>query len=684
MLKKWELSYAPTEKDRTRWRLKLRVPEENLDALLAELPGNKGRPFLVEDGQYDFGVYFYNLSEDDHKTIKSILEKKSPDGKSDTYSATPDKDIFSELAQTIEQVSSSSQKDTGKKKKAELHDDDEPAAATSAGLATPGHIPAANGDKVKNHNGSPAAATHSDELSGSRDYFIEDIPLNPDYTFEQFVVGPNNRFTHAAALAVAKAPGKTYNPFFIHGGVGLGKTHLMQSIGHYVRKTYPELKVVYITTEKFVADVIDAISRGEGNALRNFYKTVDVLLVDDIQSLAQSESTQEEFFHIFNLLHQNKKQIVITCDRPPKLLNILEDRLRSRFEWGLIADIKSPSIETRVAILKKKEEMEKLSLDDNILLYIASKLKSNIRELEGFLKRITAYSTLTKQEVDITLVKQLMAELLPAEENPTITLAQQEEQLKKKSSVVADMPLQTIPREEISLPEIPTEETARIKPDDIKESDIRILPKGAVLPSAPPHAASKTSSAVTAHFTASGAAIPSAHSGEKTDNVATAGARPSSYGSHPPSTQALDPTLKPVDAVFFFPSGHEKELAKVKEKFAEVIKKHKLKFQLVSIFDKPYETEGKINYAMFTELCKTNKVSLSVVLAPPPGSGLKEDEFANILGAMMSDEKISMQLVPWNEINKDYRYLNLALDITLSTVDMNVTGQTAGGKTAAS
>ena len=660
MLKKWEFSPNPTEKDPSRWRLKVSISEENLDALMSELPGNKGRPFLVEDGSYDFGIYFYGLGEKEYDAIKSVLlAKNSTEGKFEPYKAQAEiSDIFTQLSEKIDEsvpaaVSLSAEK---KHKEYQSADNHHRKDVDNKDFQT---------DKIKNQqtrdnsniqkvpsvlttNGNHTSS-HNEALEESNKYFVEDIPLNPDYTFEQFVVGPNNRFTHAAALAVAKAPGKTYNPFFIHGGVGLGKTHLMQSIGHYVKRTFPDLKVMYITTEKFVADVIDAISRGEGNSLRNFYKMVDVLLVDDIQSLSQSESTQDEFFHIFNLLHQNKKQIVITCDRPPKLLTILEDRLRSRFEWGLIADIKSPSLETRVAILKKKEEMENLSLDDNILLYIASKLKSNVRELEGFLKRITAYSTLTKQEVDITLVKQLMAELLPAEEYPSLTLAQAE-QLRKKSTMI-DLPPQTIPKDTISLP--PQEEIApTVKKEDIKEGDIQILPKGATF-----H-----------HTTVPTENTPQITPGKSSSQHITTGVQP----AHPSvsSPPAIDPTLKPVDVVFFYPMGHEKELNKVKEKFSEVIKKHKLKFQLVSIFDKPYETEGKLNYAMFTELCKTNKVSISVVLAPPPESGLKEEEFANILGAMMSDEKISMQFVPWNEINKDYRYLNLALDITLSSVSV--------------
>lgn len=597
MLKKWEFRNVPTEKDSLRWRLKVKISEDEIEQLINSLSGNKGKFFLVEDGVYDFGVYFYNLSEDEYNSIKATLIKICPDGVADNYSRKLEtvSDFFSSLAEKLETSPKLNTSPSNVSSTTKI----EPAKAESS-------LPPAieQPQPTQDRQPKPSASTIS---VASTTFDLEDIPLNPDYTFENFVVGPNNRFTHAAALAVAKAPGKTYNPFFIYGGVGLGKTHLMQSIGHYIRKNFPELKVLYITTEKFVSDVINAISKGEGVALRNFYKSIDVLLVDDIQSLSQSESTQDEFFHIFNLLHQNKKQIVITCDRPPKLLTVLEDRLRSRFEWGLIADIKSPSLETRVAILKKKEELEGLALDDNILLYIASKLSSNIRELEGFLKKITAYSSLTKQEVDINFVKSLMAELLPSEKEPQLTIAQAQ----AAKSVPAYTPPPPPPLEKIEIPQI-------------KETDIKIVTKGI----------------------------------SETHQI------PSTAVPPPPK---LDPTLKPVDAVFFYPSTCEKEIAKVKEKFAEVIKKHKLKFQLVSVFDKSYETRGKINYALFTELCKTNKVNIAIVLSPPPDAGINEEEFANVLGAMMADEKISLQLVPWNELNKDYRYLNLALDITLSS-----------------
>ncbi|MDO8734381.1 MAG: chromosomal replication initiator protein DnaA, partial [Elusimicrobiota bacterium] len=237
--------------------------------------------------------------------------------------------------------------------------------------------------------------------------------LNMRYIFNEFIVGSSNRFVQAAAWAVSQNPGKTYNPLFIYGGVGLGKTHIMQSIGNTIKDRNPSAKVLYITTEKFTAEVIEAVRNGTLLEFREHYRSLDLLLVDDIQFLSEAESTQEEFIHTFNILHENQKQIVMTSDKPPKKLASIEARLTSRFEWGLIADIKPPDLETRVAILKKKAQNEQMEVDDKILIYIASKLKSNIRELEGFLKRIKAYSSMTNLPMNMELVKEFIGELLP-------------------------------------------------------------------------------------------------------------------------------------------------------------------------------------------------------------------------------------------------------------------------------
>lgn len=237
--------------------------------------------------------------------------------------------------------------------------------------------------------------------------------LNPKYTFDTFVIGSGNRFAHAASLAVAEAPAKAYNPFFIYGGVGLGKTHLMHAIGHYVLEHNPNAKVVYLSSEKFTNEFINSIRDNKAIDFRNKYRNVDVLLIDDIQFLAGKESTQEEFFHTFNTLHEESKQIVISSDRPPKEIPTLEDRLRSRFEWGLITDIAPPDLETRIAILRKKAKADGLDIPNEVMLYIANQIDSNIRELEGALIRVVAYSSLVNEDVTPELAAAALKDIMP-------------------------------------------------------------------------------------------------------------------------------------------------------------------------------------------------------------------------------------------------------------------------------
>lgn len=246
--------------------------------------------------------------------------------------------------------------------------------------------------------------------------------LNPKYTFDSFVIGNSNRFAHAASLAVAESPAKAYNPLFIYGGVGLGKTHLMHAIGHYVLNNNPSAKVVYVSSEKFTNELINAIKDDKNEEFRNKYRNVDILLIDDIQFIAGKERTQEEFFHTFNALHDANKQIILSSDRPPKEIPTLEDRLRSRFEWGLIADIQVPDFETRMAILKKKADVENLNVANEVMVYIATKIKSNIRELEGALIRIVAYSSLTNREITVDLASEALKDIISKKQGKHITI----------------------------------------------------------------------------------------------------------------------------------------------------------------------------------------------------------------------------------------------------------------------
>ncbi|EZP34670.1 MULTISPECIES: chromosomal replication initiator protein DnaA [Micrococcus] len=264
-----------------------------------------------------------------------------------------------------------------------------------------------------NGNGKPTPAPPSTSAETSR--------LNDRYHFETFVIGSSNRFAHAAANAVAEAPAKAYNPLFIYGESGLGKTHLLHAIGHYARRLYPGLRVRYVNSEEFTNDFINSIRHDEGASFKQVYRNVDILLIDDIQFLADKEATVEEFFHTFNTLYNNNKQVVITSDLPPKQLSGFEDRLRSRFEWGLITDIQPPDLETRIAILRKKAEAEGLVAPPEALEYIASRISTNIRELEGALIRVTAFASLNRQTVDIELAEHVLKDLITDETAHEIT-----------------------------------------------------------------------------------------------------------------------------------------------------------------------------------------------------------------------------------------------------------------------
>jgi chromosomal replication initiator protein len=252
-----------------------------------------------------------------------------------------------------------------------------------------------------------------------------ELPLNPKYTFDTFVVGASNQFAHAAAIAVAESPSKAYNPLYIYGGVGLGKTHLMHAVGHAIRNRNKHLRLSYISSERFMNELINSIRYDKTLTFREKYRNIDVLMIDDIQFLAGKERTQEEFFHTFNALYDAQKQIVITSDCPPKEIPTLEERLHSRFEWGLIADIQPPDLETKVAILKRKAEQEKIDLPDSVALFIAGKIKSNIRELEGALVRLVAYSSLTGSPINLSLAQETLTGIIDEEDkNITIELIQ--------------------------------------------------------------------------------------------------------------------------------------------------------------------------------------------------------------------------------------------------------------------
>ncbi len=283
------------------------------------------------------------------------------------------------------------------------------------GAPAPPAADATGRESVHHDPGRPDAIAPAARLGGTR--------LNAKYTFETFVIGQSNRFAHAAAVAVAEAPAKAYNPLFVYGDSGLGKTHLLHAIGHYAQTLYTGLKVRYVSSEEFTNDFINMIRDGKQDGFRRRYRDVDVLLVDDIQFLENKEGTQEEFFHTFNTLHNASKQIVISSDRAPKRLVTLEDRLRSRFEWGLLTDVQPPELETRIAILRRKAIQEGLNAPPEVLEYIASRISTNIRELEGALIRVTAFASLNRQSVDLQLAEIVLKDLIPEAQGPQITIA---------------------------------------------------------------------------------------------------------------------------------------------------------------------------------------------------------------------------------------------------------------------
>lgn len=384
VLKKYSIDHIPTPKDKNRYKLNLACTDADVKEIVKKLSNISSRAFPATDKDYKWSVFLYELTDNMVDKLKSELDK-----------------VVS-LKEEFKDSPPEEAADEGQKKDIE---EETPAKV----------IPAR---------------------------------LNADYAFENFVVGANTRFTYAACKSVAENPGKNYNPLFIYGGVGLGKTHLMQAIGNYVRKKFPEFAILYFTTDEFVHEVVDAIENGTLNNMRAKYKAIDLLLIDDIQFLERSESTQEEFFHIFNEMYEVEKQIVIISDKPPKKLLTLEDRLKSRFEWGLTTDIKSPNFETRKAIINKKSEKAGIELTDEISDYIAERLTSNIRELEGIINRIYAYQQLSEDEITIDFIKDIIRNILPAEE-------EDEKEAKKESpaekpAVVSPQP--ATPQPPYSLP----------------------------------------------------------------------------------------------------------------------------------------------------------------------------------------------------------------------------------------
>ncbi len=536
--------------------------------------------------------------------------------------------------------------------------------------------------------------------------------LKPLYNFDQFVIGPNNQFAVSACQAVAKSLGDTYNPLFVYGPPGVGKTHLVQSVAQDVLRQNPSLKVRYVSAERLMSEVIAAISDDNVLTARQYFSDMNLLIVDDVQYLTQSQSSQEELSHIFNNMQQAGHQLILACDRPPNQLTGLNKTLRSRLEGGLATDVKLPDINTRLEILRRKCSAQGLTIPDNLLVYVAQRLRSNVRELEGFIKRMHAYVTLSHQEVNETLVQSVVREVLPegmaeippdqleipsstppaavvaavaapaapadapapaapapvtpvkakaapppasapaVSEAPLVPKPEPQIETKKNGSAKKHSPIAEIPEQPVApvfdespAPTItPAQEPIEIVNNQALGATVeRVAPKAPKAPSAPPAPAPKPAPAPIE--------VPK-------EALAAASPEPE------PEEEQLG-GLKEIGAVFFYPFGSEKVLENVHGKFQDVIKKHKLKFRLKRVHSEAYHAQGKTNYTSFVDVCKRNKVPVAVVIGPPPDAHIPEQDFYDLLSVTLDVQGVSLQLINWGEVDKDYRYLNLALDIAL-------------------
>lgn len=610
MITKWDLVESFTPDYPSRWKIVLHGDRDDgikLSNVLTKLNYSCGRPTSLREKDYNWSFYIYQLEEEDKEKIFEIVKD---------FKESPDDFDFTKYLPPVEEKN--------------LIDEE-------INLEITGEAPIAA--PLTAETATKPVLTEDQKLA-----LFSEIGLNPRYTFDTFVVGKSNHFAKAAALAVAEMPGKVYNPLFMYGDVGLGKTHLMQAIGHFVLDADPTAKVLYTTAERFMAEVIDAIRYGKIIEFRNKYRKIDVLLIDDVQFLSEAEAAQEEFYHTFNALYDDHKQIVIASDKPPKKISVLEERLRSRFEWGLITDIQSPNLETRVAILKAKADSTKVQIEDEVMYFIAEQLKSNIRELEGFLIRIVAYASLTNRQINKSLAEELLQDLLPEETTgiEMSTLAPLEESLtqviEEKTEIIFE-PETSVPQapeivsssEEVPpAPEPPAEQVFTPEPPPVPEPAPEPAPAPEVAPSPPPP--------------------PPAPEPEK-----------------PKAAPQPAPAAKGEDAHnlrtgYIYPVGKDKELDHMVKNFAETIKKHKIKFKLDKTFAQTYTPSANLNFGEMIELCRSQAVDLIIWMGPPPSNNLIEGEFARSIHSVFDKEKIPMQYISFESVPKQYKYLNMVLD----------------------
>lgn len=590
MINKWDLVESFSADYPDRWKMLLQSDREDavkLASILTKLGYSCGRPTSSREKEFNWSFYVYQMTQDTISNVQAIV---------DDFKASPDEfDLEKYLPPKLEKMT----------EKEEVSSEEIEQAISVAAPA-------------------PAPAAKAVITEEQRSILLSEIGLNSRYTFDSFVVGKNNHFAKAAALAVAEMPGKVYNPLFIYGDVGLGKTHLMQAIGHFVLGINPNAKILYTTAERFMAEVIDAIRYGKIIDFRNKYRKMDVLLIDDIQFLSEAEAAQEEFYHTFNALYDDHKQIVIASDKPPKKISVLEERLRSRFEWGLITDIQSPNLETRVAILKAKAEITKMIIEDEVLYFIAEQLKNNIRELEGFLIRIVAYASLTKRQINKQLAVELLQDLLP-EDSPGLEMATTLPPLEEAlAQSIVEAPAPPAPEPPPPAPE-PAPAPA---PTPAPEPEPAPPPAPEPAPPPPPPQAAPAPPPA--------AAVP--------------------VGA------AKGDEIRALRTGYVYPSGHDKELDLMTKNFADTIKKHKIKFKLDRTFAQTYTPQQSMDFSGMVGACRTNAIDLVIWMGPPPAENLLEGEFVRSLHAVFDKEKIPLQYISLESVPKQYKYLNMVLD----------------------
>jgi len=532
---------------------------------------------------------------------------------------------------------------------------------------------------------------------------LNQIGLKAVYSFDQLVVGPNNHVAAAACHAVADAPGSAYNPLFIYGPPGVGKTHLMHAVAQQMIKANPDCHIKYISAERFMHEIMDAMTSDRLTTVRQNYSNLDLLILDDVQYLIESKVSQEEFFHIFNNLQNENRQVILAADRPPNQLTALNQNIRSRLEWGLASDVKYPDQPQRLEILKKKQLLQNITLTEEMLAFVAEQLSSNVRELEGFLKRIHAYTTLSHQQITMDLVQAVVREIgpnvaTPVNGGPQEPPAPPETPKNKfKPQPTEDTPMSAHQKNVNELKKI-LEESGLTNG---KHKDPAPPPPAARAPAPPPPPPAARAPApppappahpapppVPAHPARAPAPPPppipnTLNMPPRPAPPAPAAQPPAAPPPPPPAVvveapasisipdfeEALQEELpaghKEVIAVFFYPKGCAEALETVHRKFQDVIKKHKLKFRLKRVHSEGYEIKGKVNYSSFVEVCKANKVPVAIVIGPPPETFIPEQDFYDLLTVTLDVQGVSLQLINWTEINKDYRYLNLALDIAL-------------------